>query len=177
MIGMIGFMGREISEGQLAMEMQTSLVNSFCTENGSQFNFAPHPQSAKPRSVTCIFPNPPDVARPYDFQSAGWFLGVTDITESHPGKPYIASRAVIGLSDTHCADALEEGISPVSNENQYRQHARECFELAKEMNDPGNKALLVAMAQSWSNLADQAAKNAGNRVIHETATRPQKSFD
>src|SRR6266536_733879 len=138
-----------------AMEMQTSLVNSFCTENGSQFNFAPRPQSARPRSVTSIFPNPPDVARPYDFQSA--------ITESHPGKPYIASRAVIGLSDTHCADALEEGISPVSNENQYRQHARECFELAKEMNDPGNKALLVAMAQSWSNLADQAAKNAGNR--------------
>src|SRR6266567_5829116 len=103
--------------------MKMLLVNSFCTENGSQFNFASHPQSAKPRSVTCIYPNPPDVARPYDFQSAGWFLGVTDITESHPGKPYIASRAVIGLSDTHCADALEEGISPVSNENQYRQHA------------------------------------------------------
>src|SRR6266536_1601778 len=80
MIGMIGFMGREISEGQLAIEMQTSLVNSFCTENGSQFDFAPHPQSAKPRSVTCIFPNPPDVARPYDFQSAGCFLGVSRIT-------------------------------------------------------------------------------------------------
>ena len=51
------------------------------------------------------------------------------------------------------------------------------LELAKEMNDPGNKALLVAMAQSWSNLADQAAKNAETDVIYETATRPQKSFD
>ncbi len=62
----------------------------------------------------------------------------------------------------------------MSNENQYRQHARECFELANEMNDPDNKALLVAMAQSWSNLADQAAKNAVTDVIYETATRPQK---
>ena len=171
---MIGFMGREISEGQLAMEMQTSLVNSFCTENGSQFNFAPHPQSAKPRSVTCIFPNPPDVARPYDFQSAGWFLGVTDITESHPRETVYCIASGNRTFRYHCADALKEGISPVSNENQYRQHARECFELANEMNDPGNKALLVAMAQSWSNLADQAAKNAETDVIHETATRPQK---
>ncbi len=127
--------------------------------------------------VTCIFPNPPDVAQPYDFQSAGWFLGVTDITELAPGKPYIVIASGNRTFRYHCADALEEGISPVSNENQYRQHARECFELAKEMNDPGNKALLVAMAQSWSNLADQAAKNAETDVIYETATRPQKSFD
>src|SRR6266568_5067840 len=66
-------------------------------------------KSAKPRSVTCIFPNPPDVARPYDFQSAGWFLGVTDITESHPGKPYIASRAVIQLSDTTVLTRWKKG--------------------------------------------------------------------
>ncbi len=99
---------------------------------------------------------------------------MTDITESHPRETVYCIASGNRTFRYHCADALEEGISPVSNENQYRQHARECFELANEMNDPGNKALLVAMAQSWSNLADQAAKNAETDVIHETATRPQK---
>ena len=88
---------------------------------------------------------------------------MTDITESHPRETVYCIASGNRTFRYHCADALKEGISPVSNENQYRQHARECFELANEMNDPGNKALLVAMAQSWSNLADQAAKNAGNR--------------
>ncbi len=157
-----------------AIEMQTSLVNSFCTENGSQFNFAPHPQSAKPRSVTCIFPNPTRC-------SAALRLPICRLVpwcdRHHRVSPPVTVYCIASGNRTfryHCADALEEGISPVSNENQYRQHARECFELANEMNDPGNKALLVAMAQSWSNLADQAAKNAETDVIHETATRPQK---
>jgi hypothetical protein len=70
--------------------------------------------------------------------------------------------------------AEEEGISRVSNENKYRQHARECFELANEMNDPGNKALLVSMAQSWSNLADQAAKNGRSDMVYEPPTPPQE---
>ncbi len=61
----------------------------------------------------------------------------------------------------------------MSNENKYRQHARECFELANEMNDPGNKALLVAMAQSWSNLADQAAKNGRSNMVYEPPTPQQ----
>src|SRR6266516_6074843 len=142
MIGMIGFMGREISKGPVG-----------------HLHFS--------KSTRC---------------SAALRLPICRLVPwcdrhhrvSPPVNRILHPRAVIQLSDTTMLTRWKRGISPVSNENQYRQHARECFELANEMNDPGNKALLVAMAQLWSNLADQAAKNAETDVIHETATRPQK---
>ena len=42
---------------------------------------------------------------------------------------------------------------------QYRRRARECFEAAEKVANPGTKIWLVEMAQSWLVLAQQAEKN------------------
>jgi len=47
----------------------------------------------------------------------------------------------------------------VDSQDQYRQNARECLQVASEMTDPAAKARLIAMAESWAKLADQVARN------------------
>ena len=42
---------------------------------------------------------------------------------------------------------------------QYRRRARECFEAAEKVANPGTKIWLFEMAQSWMVLAQQAEKN------------------
>ena len=50
----------------------------------------------------------------------------------------------------------------------YRQNAAECYEAARILSDPRQKAKLLAMAQSWISLADHA-----DRDSHfEAATDP-----
>jgi hypothetical protein len=42
---------------------------------------------------------------------------------------------------------------------KYRQTASECYEAARILSDPRKKARMLAMAQSWILLADQAERN------------------
>jgi hypothetical protein len=50
------------------------------------------------------------------------------------------------------------GSSCVSN--AYRERAAECFRLARRVNDPQQRAVLIEMARAWLRLFDQAEKNA-----------------
>jgi hypothetical protein len=59
----------------------------------------------------------------------------------------------------------------VSNRDRYRQNAIDCLRLASETNDPGGKAVLLDMAQSWVRLADQAQKNLRTDLVYETPPR------
>jgi hypothetical protein len=57
---------------------------------------------------------------------------------------------------------------------QYRRHAAECLEIAASIGDPQIKAGLIAMAQSWLDLALQADKNLNTALVYETPElRPQ----
>ncbi len=40
--------------------------------------------------------------------------------------------------------------------DDYRRHASECVRLAQNAQNPGDKALLLKMAETWLRLADQA---------------------
>ncbi len=42
---------------------------------------------------------------------------------------------------------------------KYRQTASECYEAARILSNPREKAKMLAMAQSWILLADQADRN------------------
>ena len=47
---------------------------------------------------------------------------------------------------------------------KYRQSAAKCYETARILSDPRKKAKMLAMAQSWKLLADQAERNAHAQV-------------
>jgi hypothetical protein len=53
----------------------------------------------------------------------------------------------------------------------YRQNAAECYEAARILSDPRQKAKLLAMAQSWISLADLAERNSHLDRIDETQPR------
>jgi hypothetical protein len=52
-----------------------------------------------------------------------------------------------------------QDIRPMNQSGKYRQAASECYEGARVLSDPREKAKMLAMAQSWILLADQAARN------------------
>jgi hypothetical protein len=51
---------------------------------------------------------------------------------------------------------------------QYRRHAAECLEIAESTGNPQIKSGLIAMAQSWLDLALQAEKNLNTALVYET---------
>jgi hypothetical protein len=51
---------------------------------------------------------------------------------------------------------------------KYRRYAQECFQIAENVTDPGTKAWLIGVAQSWLVLAQQAEKNLAADPVHET---------
>ena len=55
------------------------------------------------------------------------------------------------------------------SEDEYRHYAVECRLLAREMRDSAHKAVLLAMADVWIALADQAAA-AGAQIALGTRT-------
>ena len=57
--------------------------------------------------------------------------------------------------------------------NEYRDRAAECFRLARRVNDPLQRALMLEMARAWLRLSDQAEKNAKADLTYETP--PQRS--
>ena len=50
---------------------------------------------------------------------------------------------------------------------KYRRHARECFQSAETVADPGTKIWLFEMAQSWLLLAEQAEKNLTADLVYD----------
>jgi hypothetical protein len=59
---------------------------------------------------------------------------------------------------------------------KYRQKAVECYEAARILSDPRQKAKLLAMAQSWISLADLAERNSHLDRIDETPPRRESHF-
>jgi len=57
------------------------------------------------------------------------------------------------------------------SEDEYRHYAVECLLLAREMRHSAHKAVLLAMADAWVALADQAA-TASAQVALGTKTAP-----
>ena len=49
-----------------------------------------------------------------------------------------------------------QGTEVASKKEHYQRMAAECLELADDSDDPGNKALLLSLAQSWAHLAKLA---------------------
>ena len=57
----------------------------------------------------------------------------------------------------------------------YRLYSARCVEIAQHLNDPGNRASLLSMAQAWLALADQANKNGDAVLVYETPTLSQRA--
>ena len=53
----------------------------------------------------------------------------------------------------------------------YQRHAAECLLLAEEVHDPAARGRLLAMAQAWSRLAEQAEKNNRTDLVYEAVAR------
>jgi hypothetical protein len=50
----------------------------------------------------------------------------------------------------------------------YQLHAANCIEIAQRTTDPKSRLSLLAMAQSWLKLAEQAVKNSETVLVYET---------
>jgi hypothetical protein len=58
----------------------------------------------------------------------------------------------------------------------YRLYASRCVEIAQDTTNPDRRAALLAIAQAWLGLADQAEKNSDVVLVYETPTpRPMQS--
>jgi hypothetical protein len=56
----------------------------------------------------------------------------------------------------------------MNDARRYRQKAAECLETAEHISDHGTRMALVAMAESWIRLAEQADRNSLNDLVYET---------
>jgi hypothetical protein len=65
---------------------------------------------------------------------------------------------------------MERSGSALWNEAvaRYRLHAAHCAELAEQIPNAEGRLTLLAMAQSWRALAEQAMKNSETAPIYET---------
>jgi hypothetical protein len=52
--------------------------------------------------------------------------------------------------------------------SRYRLHAAHCVEFAERSSDAEGRLALLAMAQSWLALAEQAVKNSETVLVYET---------
>ena len=50
---------------------------------------------------------------------------------------------------------------------RYRSYAAKCVKISRNIPDPVEKLVLLAMAQSWLKLAEQAAEGAETAFSHE----------
>jgi hypothetical protein len=61
----------------------------------------------------------------------------------------------------------------VNKPDYYRQHALECVRLSTDMQEPGPKAMLINMAQTWIRLSEQAQRSRSDEPGSETlSARP-----
>jgi hypothetical protein len=56
-------------------------------------------------------------------------------------------------------------MSETDEIREYRRGARECAEIAAKIGDPGQRLLLLEMAQAWMNLGEKAEKSRGVDVV------------
>jgi hypothetical protein len=65
-------------------------------------------------------------------------------------------------------DVVGLGVS-LGTTDFYRLYAARCIEIARQVTDSSSKATLIAMAQMWLGLAEQAEKNAHiPTILYET---------
>jgi hypothetical protein len=57
------------------------------------------------------------------------------------------------------------------SEDQYRNYAVECLLLTREMRNSAHKAGLLAMADAWTALADQAAAASAETELNKKPAR------
>jgi hypothetical protein len=61
-----------------------------------------------------------------------------------------------------------DGMHPDELVATYQLHAANCVEIAQRITDPESRLSLLAMAQSWLKLAEQAVKNSETVLVYET---------
>jgi hypothetical protein len=55
----------------------------------------------------------------------------------------------------------------------YGRFAVKCLELARRMDSPRNRSIMLQMALVWLRLAEYAAKTAARKECNELSARPQ----
>ena len=63
----------------------------------------------------------------------------------------------------------------MNDTGRYREFALECVEAARRTDDERNRVIMIAMAQAWTRLAQQADRNSRNDLVYETP--PPKKTD
>ncbi len=63
----------------------------------------------------------------------------------------------------------------MSAADKYRRNASDCIAITAFFVDPQQRAAILALAESWSRLADQAEKNAEGILVATTGMAPQPS--
>jgi hypothetical protein len=63
----------------------------------------------------------------------------------------------------------------VGKYDEYRMAALDCVALADASRDPHSRTVLLKMAEMWTHLADQAAKNSRTDITYETP--PPRRFE
>jgi hypothetical protein len=58
--------------------------------------------------------------------------------------------------------------------DEYRRHAAECLRIAEDVTDSHHRNLLIGMAQTWLNLAQQAEKNPTTGIAYEPPSKPSE---
>jgi hypothetical protein len=51
--------------------------------------------------------------------------------------------------------------------NEYRQHARDCLQIARNAQSSDERAILIEMAKTWHRLAQEKERNEPHRVAAE----------
>jgi hypothetical protein len=65
----------------------------------------------------------------------------------------------------------------MSAADQYRRNASECIAITAFFVDPQQRAAILALAESWTRLAEQAEKNEQVVLLATTETPPPSSAD
>jgi hypothetical protein len=76
--------------------------------------------------------------------------------KNRSGLPPLAERLALfaHMSKDICASAnVAEDVKDGEDNDRYRRFAESCLKLAQGANDQATRAMYVAMAQAWSNLA------------------------
>jgi hypothetical protein len=71
-------------------------------------------------------------------------------------------------------DMTAERVSNMSAAEQYRRNASECVAITAFFIDSHQRAAVLALAEAWNRLAEQADKNAQS-VLSVTADAPPRS--
>jgi hypothetical protein len=60
---------------------------------------------------------------------------------------------------------------------EYRRNASECIAITAFFSDPGQRATVLALAEAWSRLAEQAEKYEDAGLVRLTDAPPHSSED